>query len=375
MKTKRIIISVIFVSLICLQCMINGAFSAIPEPESVIYGEVFNTYQLNKVPVTQGNIQWTIRQKGSDQTLSYETQIQCLTCSEYENGDCVTCEKYSYVLPVPQETAVDFIDQMTANTVGLTDDNEQYDHVSVNVDKKPAKLVIRSQFGNSQEDEKQGKFILASQARRSHYYRVDLEVVMESVDTDEDDLPDFWEKQYQLDTASKSDADLDSDNDGWSNLDEFTNGTNPLVSNKEPSLLSDELLIFEGGKTLFLLDIADSDTQDTNLYIRFKNIPESIQLVFHGNDAPYEHGHKIATGDTISLRHILSGNVLLESTDVTTETTRIYLELIDGDHDPVYKALSLKTFLPTPTDGTDALCWMDAFYGSKQSESGVRLDD
>jgi uncharacterized repeat protein (TIGR01451 family) len=46
-------------------------------------------------------------------------------------------------------------------------------------------------------------------------------------DTDRDGLPDDWERLYQLDPTNKSDAPLDSDGDGLSNLQEFAGGTNP----------------------------------------------------------------------------------------------------------------------------------------------------
>jgi len=374
MKRKRLIMSIIYVSLICLQCMVNAAFAAIPEPESVIYGEVFNTYQLSKVPVTQGNVQWTIRKKGGEQQLQYETRVKCLKCSAIDNGACTQCDKYSYVLTVPQETAVEFLSPMTEDAIQLTHDSIQYDHVTVEVDGNSAKMVIRSQFGNTKPEEKQGKFILASQNRRSHYYRIDLEVVMASNDTDADGLPDFWEEQFQLDANTASDAEIDSDNDGWNNLEEFMNGTNPLAGNQIPALLSDELMMFEGGKSLFMLNIADSDTSAQDLEIKLIYIPDSIRLIFHGASEPYSHGHILCVDDKITWQHLNQGNVLLENIKITDIPPRIHCELIDNDHDPVSSIITLKPFSPTVTDGTDALLWADAFHAS-QKESLIRLKD
>jgi hypothetical protein len=50
-------------------------------------------------------------------------------------------------------------------------------------------------------------------------------------DSDNDGLPDSWEEEYfgNLD----QDADDDPDNDGFDNLDEYNNGTDPTVSDKE----------------------------------------------------------------------------------------------------------------------------------------------
>ena len=51
-------------------------------------------------------------------------------------------------------------------------------------------------------------------------------------DDDNDGMPDAWELQYGLDPYLASDATLDNDNDGISNLDEYTQGSNPTVNEK-----------------------------------------------------------------------------------------------------------------------------------------------
>ena len=47
------------------------------------------------------------------------------------------------------------------------------------------------------------------------------------VDDDNDGMPDLWEQSYALDPFDPSDAFVDSDGDGTSNLDEYLEGTNP----------------------------------------------------------------------------------------------------------------------------------------------------
>ncbi len=46
-------------------------------------------------------------------------------------------------------------------------------------------------------------------------------------DTDEDGMPDAWEVEYDLDANSAADGSIDSDGDGYTNVEEYLNGTNP----------------------------------------------------------------------------------------------------------------------------------------------------
>ena len=46
-------------------------------------------------------------------------------------------------------------------------------------------------------------------------------------DTDGDGMPDEWEVVHQLDPNSGTDGSRDADKDGYSNVEEFLNGTDP----------------------------------------------------------------------------------------------------------------------------------------------------
>jgi pectate lyase len=48
-----------------------------------------------------------------------------------------------------------------------------------------------------------------------------------ALDTDHDGMPDEWEKKYGLNPNDPSDSVLDKDGDGYTNLEEFLNGTDP----------------------------------------------------------------------------------------------------------------------------------------------------
>ncbi len=46
-------------------------------------------------------------------------------------------------------------------------------------------------------------------------------------DTDQDGMPNSWENLHRLNPNSPNDGPLDADGDGWTNVEEFLNGTNP----------------------------------------------------------------------------------------------------------------------------------------------------
>ncbi len=47
------------------------------------------------------------------------------------------------------------------------------------------------------------------------------------VDSDQDGMPDAWEKTHGLNPADAGDSRLDPDNDGYTNIEEYLNRTDP----------------------------------------------------------------------------------------------------------------------------------------------------
>jgi hypothetical protein len=47
------------------------------------------------------------------------------------------------------------------------------------------------------------------------------------IDTDEDGMPDSWERRFGLNPRDSSDGAADKDHDGYTNLEEYLNNTDP----------------------------------------------------------------------------------------------------------------------------------------------------
>lgn len=56
-------------------------------------------------------------------------------------------------------------------------------------------------------------------------------------DRDKDGLPDWWEIKYNLNPLNAADAVLDSDNDDFTNIDEYRSGTSPIDPTNHPTLI------------------------------------------------------------------------------------------------------------------------------------------
>ena len=60
-----------------------------------------------------------------------------------------------------------------------------------------------------------------------------LESAAVPVDTDRDGMPDAWEATHALDGAKADDGKLDADGDGYTNVEEYLNATDPRVPEKD----------------------------------------------------------------------------------------------------------------------------------------------
>lgn len=67
----------------------------------------------------------------------------------------------------------------------------------------------------------------------------DIGTNINSVDSDNDGIPDGWEWLYMLNPTDASDASLDADGDGLTNLEEFENGTDPFNADTDGDGVND----------------------------------------------------------------------------------------------------------------------------------------
>ena len=75
-------------------------------------------------------------------------------------------------------------------------------------------------------------------------------------DTDNDGMPDWWEKKYGLNPEDPSDAEGDPDGDGITNLEEYKAGTNPnkdIFAENAAYRIKENALYLTGSIALFIL--------------------------------------------------------------------------------------------------------------------------
>ena len=88
------------------------------------------------------------------------------------------------------------------------------------VDRRVTEMVRTGKVGN-------GNGIINDPKEVGGYPEYSFSPDQVPVDTDHDGMPDGWEKKYELNPEDASDGSVDSDGDGYTNVEECLNGTNP----------------------------------------------------------------------------------------------------------------------------------------------------
>ena len=149
-------------------------------------------------------------------------------------------------------------------------------------------------------------------------------------DSDDDGMPDAWERRYGLNPNDASDATSDQDNDGVSALDEFLAGTIPAGSldidgNGQYDALTDGLLLLRG---MFLLSgdslISDAVASDA-VYKTSDEVASRIDMLGDLVDIDGNGTVDALTDGLVILRYLfnLRGDVLINdviASDATVKT-------------------------------------------------------
>lgn len=296
------------------------------------YGEVRKSGGGQTVLLQSGHLKLTfVNQSNPANRVTLETELQ-------PTGSGAV-KPWSYALKVPLAYLPEAPRIGEFLSVGTLATNFKIQEITI--DGVPATLPDGSK-----------EFYGLSFASRSGDYRLDLLVAGNSTDSDGDGLPDWWERLFGLD-PNLADANSDFDDDGWTNLEEFLRGSNPAVSNRDPLLVTSEILVPESGEAGIYPQVLDSDTPVSGINLKLAAGSGS------GFQIKYD-GVPLTAGDPLPLADFRSGRLTIAHTQRSVRTFSLPVTWNDGGADFSGDVL-VRVTSPTTTDGSDAALWLDGF--------------
>ncbi len=281
--------------------------ASISEPETIFYGKIFSAGSGQPYLLTEGQLTWII-QRPDGNNLVLHTQLKSLNYGEY-----------SYRLNVPHEALALGLSS-TSGGVPLTTTDQTQTHLLVAVNGQTARLLGPN-----------GSTFDVAQARRTATYRLDLVVGLGAADVDGNGLPDWWELKNGL-----NDPNGDDDGDGWNNLTEFRNRSNPKHDDRVPSLATREIRAYADGTALVLLRALDSDSAASNLLYTVATAPESGALYLrNGLSGAVTSDALLTEGGTFSQADASHGRVVFVHTngsDATDTSFKLILQDETAEH-------------------------------------------
>ncbi len=314
--------------------LLPGLLGAAGFTDSVVtfYGEVRQVGGAQTVLLQAGELEMTlVNQSSPTNRVTLRTDLR-------PTGEG-TNKLFSYAIDVPLAYLPEAPRITEFLSIGSTSTNFRIQEISI--DGRDATLPDGSK-----------EFYGLSFASRGSDYRLDLLVPGESLDGDGDGLPDWWEKLYNLD-HTLADSGEDTDNDGWSNLDEYKLGGNPNVSNREPQLATAEILVPESGEAGVFLHVLDSDT-----------LPAGISLAFTGSASSGftldVDGVPLADGtvSNLTLDDIRSGRLSIRHSDRALSQFALPVSWDDGG-EVTSGEVVVRATAPSTRDGNDSALWLD----------------
>jgi hypothetical protein len=163
---------------------ISPRASRISEPDTILYGRIVERTSNREFLVTSGQLSWKLRTTGAaPKEYNFTTRLEPI-------GNGV----YSYRLTIPHQVlAYDLT--INSKSIGLAAASIPVQHLSVELDGKPLTLNPAAVDG----------FTL-DQTRRASAVRIDLALSSNTMDSDGDSLPDWWEDKSGFDKFDPSDG-------------------------------------------------------------------------------------------------------------------------------------------------------------------------
>lgn len=196
--------------------IVLGNFALLPqadgagltEPNLIVYGKVTNTSGAGSHSLYAGDLHWTLT-PSSGAAFSIPVALENL-----DNGS------YSYRLDIPAEKVPAGF-TLSADTLEAAATEKTFT-LSVTFNGEPAMMILANGSPHTGTD-------VHTELGRGKIERIDLEVSAETLDSDGDGIPDWWEALYPtaMNPNNRDDALMDADGDGVPNILEYLEGGDP----------------------------------------------------------------------------------------------------------------------------------------------------
>jgi hypothetical protein len=257
-------------------------FANIPEPDTIIFGQINGKVGSLVIPITDGSLEWEIK-SFQDANISYTFETDLKLFSD---------NNYSYALKIPQQifSGLETLLKTDENTLIFDSEEKFLRHTNISVN------------GNIAQIRNEDIELLLNSENRSLYKEINLTVELPFIDEDNDGLPSQWEEMFGLSDSNFSDAEIDSDFDGISNADEYKYGLDPNTNNSTVQVLSENsnpsqngaIVIFEGSATQ-INNLKVVGLENKNYSFNIVSIPQNLEIQAFTSGTVKQ----LAVGDTV----------------------------------------------------------------------------
>ena len=287
---KRMAVAVLVLATV-VGSLVTATADTFTEPSTVVYGRVLGVGSEQPFLVSTGALEWTIR-RADGKTIVLKGGLYP------ENKGA-----YSYRLDVPHEALATGL-AASDRSVTLAAAATTNIHLSILVDGQPATILGPA-----------GPKFDANQLRRAATYRMDLMLNRAAVDSDGDGIPDWWENLHGLDSQDNSDAGLDSNGDGLTNLDCYRNGYDPSRDMRIPAIQPAEFRAYRSGLTGIHIDCEALNVAPSNIVFELRAVPSAGSLLLRNAvEGGVDPDAVLNVGATFTEADVLGGRIVYKNT-------------------------------------------------------------